>query len=109
MLRAGQVVFHHESVVHGSQPNRANHPRVGFSIHYCAPHVRETRFHGATHLLPRDEDRPGYRAPDPAPKQDFDSARLNHMYGPTVRLKRKSGSRSIIAEDCTWSVSFVSI
>jgi len=72
VLRAGQVVFHHESVVHGSKPNRADHPRVGLSIHYCAPHVRETRYEGATAMLIRGEDTFGYWGADPEPKQDYD-------------------------------------
>ena len=72
VLQAGQVVFHHESVVHGSQPNRADHPRVGLSIHYCAPHVRETRYDGATAMLLRGEDTFGYWGDDPEPKQDYD-------------------------------------
>ena len=72
VLRAGEVVFHHESVVHGSRPNRADHPRNGFSIHYCAPHVHETRFDGLTALLLRGEDTYGHWLPDIKPKQDYD-------------------------------------
>ena len=72
VLRAGQVVFHHESVVHGSQPNKADHPRVGLSIHYCAPHVRETRYDGATAMLLRGQDTHGHWGKDPEPTQDYD-------------------------------------
>ncbi|MBK19705.1 MAG: hypothetical protein CMM52_12805 [Rhodospirillaceae bacterium] len=71
-LKAGQVVLHHESVVHSSGPNNANHPRIGFSIHYVAPHVRETRYEGATAMLLRGEDTHGYWGLDPVPKQDMD-------------------------------------
>ena len=79
VLRAGQVVFHHESVVHGSQPNRANHPRVGLSIHYCAPHVRETRYNGATAMVLRGRDTHGFWGADPEPKQDYDSHCIQWM------------------------------
>jgi chlorinating enzyme len=72
VLRAGEVVFHHESVVHGSRPNRADHPRDGFSIHYCAPHVHETRFDGLTAMLLRGEDTHGHWLPDLEPKHDYD-------------------------------------
>ena len=72
VLRAGQVVFHHESVVHSSTPNRSHHPRIGFSIHYVAPHVRETRFDGATAMLVRGRDQYGYWGSDPEPREDFD-------------------------------------
>jgi len=96
VLRAGQVVFHHESVVHSSQPNRADHPRVGFSIHYCAPHVRETRFDGATAMLLRGEDRLGYWAPDPTPKQDFDADCIQAMLDYRRRFK-DAARRKVIA------------
>ena len=87
VLRAGQAAFHHESVVHGSRPNRTDRPRVGFSIHYCAPHVRETRFDGATALLLRGKNRPGHWAPDPTPKQDFDPDCIQAMLDYRKRFK----------------------
>ena len=95
VLRAGQVVFHHESVVHSSQPNRAHHPRVGLSIHYCAPHVRETRFDGATAMLLRGEDTLGYWAPDPTPKQDFDPDCIQAMLDFRRRFK-EAARRKVI-------------
>jgi len=78
-LKAGQVVFHHESVVHSSGPNKANHPRIGFSIHYVAPHVKETRFEGATAMLLRGEDKYGYWGADPLPRYDLDPVCINSM------------------------------
>ena len=78
-LNAGQAVFHHESVVHSSGPNEANHPRIGFSIHYVAPHVKETRFEGATAMLLRGEDKYGYWGADPLPKHDLDQDCINAM------------------------------
>ena len=78
-LLPGQVVFHHESVVHSSQPNRSDHPRIGFSIHYCAPHVHETRFDGATAMLLRGEDTHGYWGADPEPRADFDETCIQAM------------------------------
>ena len=78
-LKAGEVVFHHESVVHSSEPNRADHPRVGFSIHYVAPHVRETRFEGATALLVRGKDEYGFWNEDPLPTKDLDPICIQAM------------------------------
>jgi chlorinating enzyme len=72
VLKPGQVVFHHESVVHGSGPNNADHPRVGFVIHYVAPHVRETRIEGAMAMLVRGRDTHGHWKPEPEPVEDFD-------------------------------------
>lgn len=80
ILKPGQVVFHHESVVHGSGPNNADHPRVGLSIHYVAPRVRETRFEGSTAMLVRGEDQFGYWGRDPEPNEDFDPICLQAMH-----------------------------
>lgn len=79
-LAPGQVVFHHESVVHGSGPNTADHPRVGLSIHYVAPHVRETRFEGSSAMLLRGEDTCGNWGIDPEPTEDFDPACIQAMH-----------------------------
>jgi non-heme Fe2+,alpha-ketoglutarate-dependent halogenase len=95
VLRAGEVVFHHESVIHGSQPNNSDHPRVGFSIHYCAPHVRETRFDGATALLLRGTDTHGYWDPDPMPKQDFDPDCIQWMLDYRARFKAASAQKVV--------------
>ena len=80
VLAPGQVVFHHESVVHGSGPNTADHPRVGLSIHYVAPHVRETRFEGSSAMLLRGEDTCGNWGIDPEPTEDFDPACIQAMH-----------------------------
>jgi len=74
ILQPGQFSLHHESVVHGSRPNLSDHIRIGLSIHYCPPEVRETRFDGATAMLCRGEDRLGHWLPDPEPARDYDPA-----------------------------------
>jgi len=79
VLRAGQAVFHHESVIHASGPNNADHARVGFVIHYNAPHVRETGFAGATAMLCRGKDTHGHWKPDPEPAADLDPECIRAM------------------------------
>ena len=79
VLAPGQVVFHHENVVHGSGANNADHPRVGLSIHYVAPHVRETRFEGSTAMLLRGENKLGHWGNDPEPTEDFDPVCIKAM------------------------------
>lgn len=96
VLAPGQVVFHHESVVHGSGPNNAYHPRVGFSIHYVAPHVRETRFEGSTAMLLRGEDNSGNWGRDPEPAEDFDPVCIQAMYD-TRELYLKANAGEIDA------------
>ena len=79
ILNPGQFSLHHESVVHGSSPNLSDHTRIGLSIHYCPPHVRETRFDGATAMLLRGADNSGNWLPDPEPKRDFDPVCIDKM------------------------------
>jgi len=79
ILSAGQVVFHHESVVHGSGPNGANHDRIGLAIHYVAPHVKETRFDGLTAMTLRGENTSGNWGEDPRPTRDYDERCIEAM------------------------------
>lgn len=73
-LKAGQFSFHKEDTLHASHPNTTNDRRIGLSIHYVAPHIRETNFPGASAMLLRGEDKYGHWKPDMRPKQDFDPA-----------------------------------
>ena len=98
VLAPGQVVFHHEKVVHGSGPNNADHPRVGLSIHYVAPHVRETRFEGSTAMLLRGKDKYGYWKPDPEPEMDFDPICIQAMHDTRTLYLQATASK--IAAGC---------
>ena len=71
-LAAGEISIHHESVVHGSNPNESGDARIGLSIHYVAPHVRQTAFAGATAQLVRGRDADGHWLPDPEPRRHLD-------------------------------------
>lgn len=82
-LEPGEISIHHESVVHGSGANRSNDARIGLSIHYIAPHVRQTAFDDATALVVRGKDTHGYWKSDPEPSKDFDPVclkALDHAY-----------------------------
>lgn len=72
ILAPGQVVFHHERVIHGSGVNNSDHPRIGFVIHYVAPHVRNKNADHDTAIFCRGSDPSGYWLPDPEPACDLD-------------------------------------
>jgi hypothetical protein len=93
VLKAGQAVFHHESVVHGSGPNKADHPRVGFVIHYIAPHVRETRIEGAMAMLVRGRDTHGHWRPEPEPSADFDQHCIDVMMRTRALFKEATNDK----------------
>ena len=93
VLKPGQFSLHHESVVHGSSPNRSDHARVGLSIHYCPPQVRETRFDGATAMLLRGTDTIGNWLPDPEPTDDFDPACIQMMDKTLARFRASTNDK----------------
>jgi len=73
VLKAGQFSFHKEDCVHGSQPNKSDDRRIGYSIHYVPPTIRETAFPGASATLLRGEDTVGHWRADMRPKADWDA------------------------------------
>ncbi len=85
ILDAGEFSLHHESIVHGSDPNNSDHRRIGLSIHYISPDVRRAQYNfgakpGAT--LVRGIDPYGYWEHEAAPEDAFDAeafAFLNRM------------------------------
>ncbi len=78
-LKAGQFSFHKEDTLHASDPNQTDDRRIGLSIHYVAPDVKETAFPGASAILLRGEDTSGNWKRDMRPKQDFDPACLAEL------------------------------
>jgi non-haem Fe2+, alpha-ketoglutarate-dependent halogenase len=59
VLQPGEMSLHHVLIVHGSEPNRATWPRIGFAIRYVPPHVRQAGGERDSALLVRGEDRHG--------------------------------------------------
>ena len=75
-LDAGQISLHHPRTVHGSGPNEAGEPRIGFATAYIAASVRQTTAptHGAT--LVRGKDTLQFFPPNPAPVGDDEALML---------------------------------
>lgn len=70
-LQPGQFSIHHERMVHGSPPNSADWPRIGFSFMFIPAHVRSTIGRRGSILL-RGEDRYGNWDDDPIPRYERD-------------------------------------
>ena len=100
VLKAGQFSFHKEDCVHGSQPNNSNDRRIGYSIHYVPPTIRETGFPGASALVLRGKDTEGHWAADMTPKGDWDEEclaeldRVATMYNNTAPADRDRDATS---------------
>jgi non-haem Fe2+, alpha-ketoglutarate-dependent halogenase len=96
-LKAGQFSFHKEDTLHASHPNSADDRRIGLSIHYVAPDVRETNFPGASAMLLRGKDTHGHWLPEKQPKTDLDSdclAELDRVFG-LYKMAPQRGKRQV--------------
>jgi ectoine hydroxylase-related dioxygenase (phytanoyl-CoA dioxygenase family) len=58
-LRPGEMSLHHVAIVHGSNRNNSDRPRIGFAVRYVSPSVRQQIDHYPV-ILARGEDRFGY-------------------------------------------------
>jgi non-haem Fe2+, alpha-ketoglutarate-dependent halogenase len=72
ILEPGEMSLHHVRLVHGSAPNRADHPRIGYAIRYVPTHIRQIAGILDSATLVRGEDTYRNFALEPVPRFDFD-------------------------------------
>lgn len=72
VLQPGEMSLHHVRLIHGSEPNRAGHRRIGFAIRYLPTDVRQVSGIRDTATLVRGHDAFGHFEHEPAPASDFD-------------------------------------
>lgn len=70
-LAPGEMSLHHVLLFHGSEPNRAAHPRIGFAIRYVATHVRQRSPIRESATLVRGADAYGHFEPERPPEGDM--------------------------------------
>lgn len=69
-LEPGEMSLHHMAVVHGSQPNRSDTPRLGVVLRYIRPDVRQSKARDSATLV-RGTDRYGHFDLEPRPEADW--------------------------------------
>ena len=93
-LETGQFSIHHECTVHSSEPNRSDQHRIGYSIHYCPTHARETMYDPIdgkkSAALVRGVDDYNYWDHEPMTEVDYDPVMAAHM----VEIRRQFMSRN---------------
>ena len=72
-LEPGEMSLHHVRIVHGSNPNPTDLPRIGFVVRYIATHCRQIGGRTPAALV-RGEDRYGHFDPLACPAAEFDPA-----------------------------------
>ncbi len=73
VLQPGEFSLHHVLLVHGSEPNRAKLPRIGYAIRYIPPHLHQITGERDSATLVRGTDSFGHFDHEEAPKADFDA------------------------------------
>ncbi len=76
VLQPGQMSLHHVMIFHGSEPNRADHPRVGFAIRYVPTHVRQTAGDKDSAMLVRGVDTYHHFEHEREPDEEFSDAAM---------------------------------
>jgi non-heme Fe2+,alpha-ketoglutarate-dependent halogenase len=71
VLQPGEMSLHNVLLFHGSQPNRAAHPRIGFAIRYVPTHVRQLSPVRDSALLVRGTDAYGHFEAEQPPEADL--------------------------------------
>ena len=90
VLEPGEFSFHHQMIIHGSEPNTSDGPRVGLAIRYVRPYQRPSPNTKDTATLVRGVDRYNTFFPEPAPAADMDAAAVAYL---DQLLVQKYGAR----------------
>jgi non-haem Fe2+, alpha-ketoglutarate-dependent halogenase len=75
ILNPGEMSLHHVKLVHGSEPNRSDHRRIGLAIRYIPTSIKQLKTRDSATLV-RGVDRYHHFDPEPRPKHDMDNDAL---------------------------------
>jgi hypothetical protein len=78
VLKPGEMSLHHVLIFHGSEPNRADHPRIGFAIRYVPTHVHQLDGGKGSATLVRGTDAFGHFEHERAPQADLHADAVAH-------------------------------
>ena len=95
VLQPGEMSLHHVLIAHGSEPNRADHPRIGFAIRYIGGHVRQAKASHDSATLVRGRNVSGTFELEPEPKGDLlpaDLAYHDAMYDAAPHLPKAAAT-----------------
>jgi non-haem Fe2+, alpha-ketoglutarate-dependent halogenase len=93
-LRPGEMSMHHVCSVHSSLANRGKDRRMGFSIAYMAPHVRQTTELKATAMLMRGSDNCGHYSLNEVAPVSVDDPTTIERHATAVTLYRNKAKEA---------------
>ncbi len=80
-LKAGEMSLHHSSLFHASGTNRTSTRRIGPTLGFVTPEVKQVVGAVDYATLVRGEDRFGHFRPEPEPAFDFDPEKPGALDG----------------------------
>ncbi len=100
ILQPGEFSMHHESIVHGSDPNRSEDRRIGLSIHYIPTNVKRVKYNRPgikpRAALVRGSDDYGHWEHEKLPEAEFDPGKMSELAA--MRREFMSRHRDGLAE-----------
>jgi non-haem Fe2+, alpha-ketoglutarate-dependent halogenase len=91
-LQPGEMSFHHERLVHGSEPNRSPHKRIGFAVRYLAADVTQELPHHEVIVASGQPRSDHYRILDDLPTDNLDEGLRRHAKFTEVNRQRRLGA-----------------
>jgi non-haem Fe2+, alpha-ketoglutarate-dependent halogenase len=91
-LRPGEMSFHHERLVHGSEPNRSEDKRIGFAIRYLAADVTQELPHHEVIVASGQPQSDHYRILSDLPTDDLAEGLRRHAEFAEVNRRRRLGA-----------------
>ncbi len=88
-LQPGEASIHHAFLVHGSRPNRATHRRMGVSLIYHPPHLRQIGAGRTSALLVRGKDRFGHFDHEQPPGSEDDATTIARHETAVAKYRNK--------------------
>ena len=71
-IQPGEASLHHGWVAHASHPNKSDDRRIGLSLQYLNPRMKQKKTESESALLVHGQDRSNYFLPEPVCTNDFD-------------------------------------
>ena len=78
-LQPGEASLHHGWVVHASHPNKSDDWRIGLSLQYLTPRMKQKKTQKESVLPVRGQDRFNHFLLEPVCTNDFDPAMVTYQ------------------------------
>ena len=78
-LQPGEASLHHGWIAHASHPNKSDDRRIGLSLQYLTPRMKQKKTESESALLVRGQDRFNHFLREQVCTNDFDPAMVTYQ------------------------------